>query len=381
VVSGAHCQGFRLRRFSLALSLAALILWSTASPAFLFAQRAPATLGPPDVSRSEAALGARLAGIGQFRAAIRHLLAAREDSPESFAVNFNLALCYVGVGEYENAIPLLNRLREEHSAANVENLLAQAYIGSGQSDKALAAIQRAVARTPSDEKLYLYIADACMASADYALGVKTMDLGLMHLPGSARLHYQRGVFLTSLELRQEADQEFDAAVKLAGGGSIGYAAAARKNLFAGNIPEAVRIAREGAHKADADFLLLTFLGEALIRSGVAPGDPGFAEARSALQEAVNQRPSFSAALIGLAKRDLMEHRWDGAIERLQAARQLEPRNAAIYSNLVQAYRMSGDPARAQEALSILKQINQEQVARIRSAPGDRKAAYGQIAPR
>jgi tetratricopeptide (TPR) repeat protein len=348
----------------------------------LFAQRAPGSWEPSNAASAEAALGARLTASGQFQEAVPHLLAARESAPGSFAVNFNLALCYVGLGEYEKAIPLLNRLRQEHDAANVENLLAQAYIGSGQSDKALAAIQRAVATSPRDEKLYLYVADACMATADYALGIKTMDLGLRHLPNSAPLHYQRAVFLTLLELPQEADQEFDAAVKLAGGGSIGYAAAARKNLFAGNIPEAVRIAREGAHKADADFLLLTFLGEALIRSGVAPGEPGFTEARSALELAVSKRPSSSStALIGLAKLDLMDHNWDEAIERLQEARQLEPRNPAIYSNLAKAYRMRGDPARAQEALSILKEINQEQLARIRSAPGDRKAAYGQIAPR
>jgi predicted Zn-dependent protease len=110
-----------------------------------------------------------------------------------------------------------------------------------------------------------------------------------------------------------------------------------------------------------------------------PDDPGFAEARSALDEALAQRPSYSPALIALAKLDLLERRWSDAIARLEAARQLEPRNPTVYSNLAQAYRLSGDLQRAQQILAILAQINQEQVERIRNAPGERKAGYGRAA--
>jgi Flp pilus assembly protein TadD len=74
---------------------------------------------------------------------------------------------------------------------------------------------------------------------------------------------------------------------------------------------------------------------------------------------------------------LLERRWSDAIARLEAARQLEPRNPTVYSNLAQAYRLSGDLQRARQILAILAQINQEQVERIRSAPGERKAGYGQ----
>jgi predicted Zn-dependent protease len=110
---------------------------------------------------------------------------------------------------------------------------------------------------------------------------------------------------------------------------------------------------------------------------VAPGDTEFAEARGALEQALAERPSYSPALIAMAKLDLMEHRWSEAIGRLEAARQLEPRNPTVYSNLGQAYRLSGDQQRAQQILAILARLNQEHVERIRSAPGERKAVYGQ----
>jgi tetratricopeptide (TPR) repeat protein len=251
------------------------------------------------------------------------------------------------------------------------------HIGTGQSDKAFTSIQRAAKASPRDEKLYLYIADACNAYADYDLGLKTVELGLDKLPRAARLHYQRGVFLALLEAPEEANQAFDEAVKLAGDDNIGYVAAAHKNLFTGNVAEALRAAREGVREGKADFLLLTFLGDALIRTGVAPGAPEFAEARGALDQALAERPSYSPALIALGKLDLQERLWSDAIARLEAARQLEPRNPTVYSYLAQAYRLSGDEQRAQQILDILAQINQEQVERIRSAPGERKAGYGQ----
>ncbi len=324
----------------------------------------------------EARQAAELTRQGKFQDAIPLFLTALRDAPDDFAIKFNLALCYVALGEFDKAIPLLESLRGGERNANVENLLAQSYIGTGESDKAFAAVERAAEANPGDEKLYLYIADACNAYADYGLGLKTVELGLETLPRAARLHYQRGVFLTFLEAPEEANRAFDEAIHLAGGDSIGYVAAGHKNLFNGSVAEALRAAREGVREGKADFLLLTFLGDALIRTGVAPGDPGLTEARSALEQALTERPSYSPALIVLAKLDLLERRWSDAIARLETAREREPRNPTVYSNLAQAYRLSGDPQRARQILAILAEINREQVERIRSAPGERKAGYG-----
>ena len=201
----------------------------------------------------------------------------------------------MALAEFDKAIPLLDSFHGSQRNANVENLLAQSYLGTGQSGKAFTSVQRAAKANPRDEKLYLYIADACNAYADYDLGLKTVELGLEKLPRAARLHYQRGVFLSLLEAPEEANRAFDKAIKLAGDDSIGYVAAAHKNLFAGNVAEALRAAREGVRKGKPDLLLLSFLGEALIRTGVAPGDPGFAEARVALEQALAERPSSPRA--------------------------------------------------------------------------------------
>ena len=367
--------GHRLHGFRTGAPLAFLLLAVIVPPAF--PQSSGARVGIEFSMSDEARQGAELTRRGKFQDAIPLFRAALRDAPEDFAIKFNLALCYVALGEFDKAIQLLNSLPGNQRNANVENLLAQSYIGTGQSDRAFTSVQRAARASPGDEKLYLYIADACNAYADYDLGLKTVDLGLEKLPRAARLHYRRAVFLSLLEAPEEANRAFDQAIKLAGGDSIGYVSAAHKNLLSGNVAEALRTARLGVRQSKPDVLLLSFLGEALIRTGVAPGDPEFVEARGALEQALADRPSYSPALIAMAKLDLMEHRWSEAIARLEAARQLEPRNPTVYSNLGQAYRLSGDPQRAGQILAILARINREDVERIRSAPGERKAVYGQ----
>lgn len=110
-------------------------------------------------------------------------------------------------------------------------------------------------------------------------------------------------------------------------------------------------------------------------AGVEPGSPEFAEARDALEQAVAMSPTYVSARMTLGKLYLMENRMDDAIVHLEVARELDPKNRAVYSNLATAYRRRGDTAHAEEALAVLARLNKEEEERIRNAPGDRKAGY------
>src|SRR5258708_2293172 len=129
-----------------------------------------------------------------------------------YAADFNLALCYVATGQPGQAIPILTALRDGgHDDVDVNNLLAQAYVGDEQNEKALEALQRASSFTPENEKLYLFVADACMEKREYELGMQVVDLGLHHLPNSARLHYQRGMFLALADEFDVGKKDFEQA--------------------------------------------------------------------------------------------------------------------------------------------------------------------------
>lgn len=325
---------------------------------------------------AELQTGTALTRKGSFREAIPHLLAARKRFANEYMANFNLALCYVGTSQFKLAIEVLNELgRTGHDGVDVENLLAQAYVGDAQPEKALASLQKAATLSPQNEKLYVFVADACMDHKDYTLGIKVVDIGLQNLPQSARLHYERAMFLTQLDLPDQAKPEFEFARKVAPESEIGHLAAAQQALIAGEIPSAVRFAREALKLGFENPALFTVLGEALIRSGVSPGQPEFEEAQVALEKATTRRPNDSASQISLGSLYLAAGRFEDAIVHLKTARQLQPDNPSVYANLAKAFQRQGDLQSAQEALATLEKLNRDQADRISSAPGDRKMGY------
>jgi tetratricopeptide (TPR) repeat protein len=333
----------------------------------------------PTDAQAEAALrtGVDLTRRGQFAEAIPHFLAAHGHVQDEFVADFNLALCYIGTSDFPRAIQTLTAMHSEGKAsANVENLLAQAYIGNGQSEDAFAALQRAAQLTPTDEKLYVFVSDACADRQDSALGLRVVDLGLQHLPKSARLHYQRANFLAALDHLDDAVADFDLAASLDPHSEVAFDAAAQKNFLEGNLPAAIQAAREAVQEHHANYLTLAILGDALLRTGASPGQPEFAEAESALKECVAVRPNYARALIALGYLLLLDDKPAEALPYLEKGRHLDSRNPAVYRHLARVYKKLGQPKQAQEMLAILADLNAQEVQKINSAPGERKAIPG-----
>jgi len=327
------------------------------------------------VAELQTAIG--LTQRGKFREAIPHFLAARGHVPDEYLVSFNLALCYVGTGQYKLAIELLNQVRSEgHATAEVQDLLVQAYVGNGQQAQAFIAFQDAAKMAPRDEKMYARDTEACMDGGAYELGLKIANLGLEHLPKSGRLHFERGILRIQLDQLDDARRDLAQVVTLSPGTDIAFIAAAQKSLLDGNVTEAMRVAKEGIQKNHSHFMLLTIFGEAALRAGVQPGQTEFAEAQAALEKAVAENPSYPSSQIALGKIYILENRIDEAIARLSVGRQLDPQNPAVYSNLAAAYRKSGDHQHEMEALAILAKLNKAQAEKIATAPGDTRAGYG-----
>ena len=316
---------------------------------------------------SELRTGIALTRQGMLAQAIPHLRAASGHVKDGCAAEFNLALCYVGTGQFETAIGVLNSLRASgHDTPAMNNLLAQAYVGEGKQQPAIKALQAAAAQSPKDEKLYALIADACNDYKQYELGLQVVSLGLTELPQSPRLHYERALFLAQLDRFEDAKPEFERAVSLQPEGDIGYLAMVQEALYEDRILDAVRLAlvleRHGVLEAGTsaaghrDAVLLSLLGTVLLHAGAAPGQPEFAEARTALEASVAERPNYSTAQIALGNLYLMDNKLDDAVTHLEIGRRLEPRNPAVYSHLANAYQRLGERQKAQEMLAILGQL-------------------------
>jgi predicted Zn-dependent protease len=341
----------------------------------------PSRSNEPAEAENALQRGTALTRQGRFKEAVPHLLAARGSTVNPYALEFNLSLCYVGLGEYGKAVPILEELRRRgHETANVDNLLSQAYVGKGQRNEALSALQRAAAISPQDEKLFAFVADACADNQEFVLGLKVVEFGLRGLPQSARLHYERAMLLSQLDQFDVAKGDFALARKLAQGSEIGYLAAGQEELLEGNVAEGIRIAREGISKGVQNPALLVILGRSLLRSGIVPGQPEFNEAQNALEKSLAERPNDAGAQIALGQLYLLGRHFDEAIAYLETARKMRPEQPSIYASLAKAYRGKGDSKRAEEAIAKLQTLNEAQAERIRSAPGERKTGYGEGSP-
>lgn len=331
-------------------------------------------------AESELQAGIALTQKGEFERAIPHLLAARGHVADKYAANFDLALCYVATNKFNEAIGILSDLETGgHATAAVNDLLAQAYVGAGRTDKAFAAFQRAVHQTPEDEELYVLVADACMEHEAYDLGMQVVDAGLKRLPNSAKLHYERGAFSTYENQMDQASSEYEMAAKLAPHTDIFYIASAQNDLLQGRIQDAIGVTRKAIQRGSDNYILLAIFGNAVARDGIAPDQPLFAEAEKALAKSIKERRGYAPAHLALGELLLTAGRVDEAISHLEQARELAPADSAVYSHLAIAYRRSGRADDEQRMLAILAKLNQEQAQKYKTNSPN-KAGYVASAP-
>lgn len=306
----------------------------------------PQSSDSPD-AQAELRTGSELTRQGYLEQAIPHLLAAQRAGLDPYAVGVNLGICYLGTDQYRQAISVLQSLDASGLGnATVDNLLSQAYIANGQSSEALRAFLRAAAFDPKDEKPYDYLADACTDHQQYELGLQIVSHGLTQLPDSARLHYEKALFLSELGSFGEAKADFDRAAQLAPNSYIGYLAQVQKALYEGDLPAADKILHQAIQAGNRDYRTLSLLGTVLLHEGVIPGQPQFAEAQSALEESAREQPDYPSTQIALGQIDLMQGNAKEAVVHLEIGRRLEPENASVYANLANAYEMLGERSRA-----------------------------------
>jgi len=335
-------------------------------PAALLLFTAVAAAQTPE---AELLAGVALTNHGHFEQAIPHFLAARGQVPNSYVLEFNLALCYVGTRQFPQAI---NTLKPLPVNPRTSNLLVQALIGDHQEQAALKAFSEAAALTPYNESLYVLVSQASLDEGFPDLARHVLDTGLRNLPGSAKLHFQKAVLESQQDDAEAAARDFKEAQSLAPASEIAYIAKAEQASYAGRMEDVIRTTREGIQKGYQHYLLLTLLGEALLRSGATPDSPAeFNEAQAALEKAVAARPSYSSSHITLGRVYLMLGRNADALAQLEAARRLDPRNKAVYPPLAAAYQRCSQPEKGKEALAALAALNQEDAARTRAAEGGR----------
>lgn len=349
----------RAARNGLSICLAAACVFpvlSFASPI----QESPAG-GSPERAKEALQAGTSLTREGKLEEAIPLLQEAQSAGTDPYATGVNLGICYIGTSRYKDAIAALEHLRSSgRNTTSIDNLLAQAYLGDRQPARAWDAFMAASTLAPEDEKVYAFMADACTDQHQFEMGLRAMDAGLRRLPGSARLHYERGLFLAQLDHLEQARPEFDRTAQLAPDTYVATLAMVQRDLYDGKISAATGRLVAAIAAGHRDYQTLSLFGTVLMHAGAAPGDPAFAQAQQALEESAITNPDYSATQIALGRIYILEERYSEAAQHLEIGRRLEPRNPAVYTNLARAYHHMGDQKRAREMQGQLAKLLAEQ---------------------
>ena len=227
---------------------------------------------PPDAdSAQHFAAGSVLAGIREYAAAAREFELARGGDPGAYDAGFNLTLAYLNSGQYDAAVRSGRELLSQgFRKPELFNVLAQAYEKQGKTGDAYEALRTAANLEPKDPSNYLDLIALCVTHKNFDLALEIAGVGVERLPDSGQLHLQRGIAFAMKEQFEDARREFETAVKLAPGSSLGYVALGLMLLQMDQPADAVALLRKRA-RTSGDYLTLWFLGESLNRAGLAEG--------------------------------------------------------------------------------------------------------------
>jgi Flp pilus assembly protein TadD len=323
----------------------------------LLSHSEPSELDP----QSQVMVGVALAEFDLNKQAVPYLAAAYTHDPDSYDVGFDLALACVRAKQYASAIATLQELiGREHDSSELENLLAEAFAAQGDTGNASDAYRRAIAFDPSDENNYLDFASFCLENRAFEDGLKVIAMGLHAHPDSARLFFMRGVIEASQDNFDLAENDFEHAAVLNPQHDFGTVGLGALYLERGNSAEALKVTRAQLRQKPDDPSLLYLLGEGLLSSGAAPGQPAFAEAQESLEKSVKLNPALCLPHVSLGSIYLSEERYADAALQFEAARAIDPSENSAYSHLAVAYRHLGQPEKAKEVLSALQRILEQQ---------------------
>lgn len=269
---------------------------------------------------------------GEFRKAVAHLEQARSLQSEDPAILFNLGKAYFRAGDLNSALPLLQNLDRQPASSGlpeVQNLLGTVLTRLGQLDQAIAHLAKAAELDPTGADHHYRLALAWQKKGDLDKALREIQTAItLGKPPLAEHYLALGMIRRARSETEKANQAFKQAFEIAPDAASTRFALAVLLRDAGYYQEALQQferARAVRHSDDLDFeLAFTYylLGE-------------FPKALKLLEQilAAGQLSRSVGVYKLLAETYAKLERWPEALETLQKAVELDPRNPTLYLDL------------------------------------------------
>ncbi|HEX5413247.1 MAG TPA: tetratricopeptide repeat protein [Terriglobia bacterium] len=296
-------------------------------------------------------LGVLLAANNQYAAGARELEIADALKPGTFEILYNLGQAYLQSGNSDRAEEVLNRaLRLRPDSIEVLYFLAQAYSDQRQDEKALDLLTRAHQTAPGNTDVIFLMARLSMRQSFFEDAIPLLKQGIKIDPRRPDFHAALGECYFNTAKVPQALQEFQTLINIdPSARSYAYMALYYRHL--GRYDEAKKYLQLGLSADPGNSACLFNMGYILNRQG------NYREAETWLQRAIESDPNNGDAVFELARVKMSEKKYSDAVPLLRKCTRLNPHSTAIYYKLATAERILHQTEAADRDLKIFQTMS------------------------
>ncbi len=295
-------------------------------------------------------VAALLALEGSLGLAIQEYEHLRKVQPDSYEINYNLALAYHRAGKESEAALLLQRLLAHRENGELQNLLAEVEDRRGNPLAALRAYRRAAELDPRNEDYRFDDAQALVQRGALDLALEAFAAATKDFPASVRMWLGWGAAYYLKGSYEDAARTFLRAAEIAPQAPGVYYLLGRAYGASASLQDAIarqfsRYLSTEPHDPWAHY----FYGKILAarnRQGL-PAD--LKEAKRHLEKALVLANDLAEAHLELGNVLEAQGEIEAARRELERAVELDPKSSAAYYRLGQLYRRLGDVVPAEHA--------------------------------
>ena len=293
-----------------------------------------------------------------YESASKFFDAARAGQPQWGRLTFNLALSLYRMGRFAPARHAIEELLgREPDTGEAWNLLGWCLEKSGESGRAVAALERAVAVEPESEKHHLDLG-LVLASrrGTWHLAMQTVERAVEQFPDSFRLYQLKGLVHVRQQHFLDAVKAYERALAL-GADSAEVRLGLTVALWAsGQHARALEMARESTVRFPGDAALRHQLARMYLDRAERGYRSGEAGGLALLHETLALDPDLAEAHCDLGSLHLRRGELQQALASLRRAAELDPSSTRTQYALARCWRRLGRSDEAAQAMQAFRQL-------------------------
>ena len=292
-----------------------------------------------------------------YDAAIRAFQKGLEKQPDSYDLNYDLAMAYYSAGRYVESAQTTEKLLQHHETAELHHLLGLVYEQTSQPSISEEEFQKAIRLAPQEGDYYLHLGSLFLQSKEYDKAQGIFAEGRQNCGGESCLKTLVGLGITyKLQgKRQFATPVFQEAVERFPDNFIAHIYHADLLISQGQFEEASRSAKKAIQLSPESSLAYYMYAYSLMKG---PGRDLF-EAASFLKEAIRLDPKNALAYYRLGLISNLRKNYPEALRNLERAVELDPSSNTARYQLGLAYQRSGNQELADRQFLILRKSQKE----------------------